>query len=320
MECPQEDVAPDAGDECRLAGATKLSFPPAAKRWLVSLLVVLHLLAILSAVTSYSTVHFRAPALAVWANRPFRPYLQLTQLNNAYRFFAPNPGTPTVLWFRVQHQDGSLSWLEMPRRSNSWPGVAYQRRLTQSLQLAQHLSADPLDPEQPRLSEFGSIWLASYVRHVAKAAGPGQVKTVGIYFVQHAAISPEQARLGWERIDLRTYRATFAGAFRPDGERIDEFRPDMVAQPMEYVAAGILDVDVYPLLRRHAGEDPLAVVEPLRLPTPIHRLLTRFPELLDAGKAHGDLTAQIEELVEGATATGEGSSRPATIGAVGGPR
>jgi hypothetical protein len=48
--------------------------PGRATRLAISLFVVLHFLAILTAVTSASSANFSAPGLAVWASRPFQPY------------------------------------------------------------------------------------------------------------------------------------------------------------------------------------------------------------------------------------------------------
>jgi hypothetical protein len=279
---------------------------PRARR-LVTVFLLFHCFAILTAVTSYSTSEFPAPALALGANRPLRPYLHLTFLNHAYRFFAPNPGVPTVQWFRVQYQDGSVRWVESPARADSWLRMSYMRRLTVALALPQFVQPVPGDQGRRQFTDFGQICLASYARHVARSparidshGSPVAVKSVGVYCVQHAPLSPEQVRAGWERIDLRTYQATFVGAFTPDGGRIDEFRPNLVDRPISQVAAGILEVDLYPLLLKHPERDRLQVASDLRLPAPVHRLLTRCPELLSPPPTEVPLPERIEQLVAAA--------------------
>src|SRR5947209_20506488 len=129
--------------------------PRLVVRGLVSVLLVVHLFAILTAVTSFSTFNFPANRLAVWANQPFRPYLQATFLNNAYRFFAPNPGTPTVLWLRLQYCDRTIRWVEVPGTCESWVRVAYQRRLNFTVLLGQHLAPDPTREGKRRFTATG---------------------------------------------------------------------------------------------------------------------------------------------------------------------
>lgn len=272
----------------------------------VTLLLLVHFFAILTAVTSYSTYQFPAPALAVWANKPLRPYLQLTFLNHAYRFFAPNPGVPTVQWFRVQYQDRSVRWVESPQPARPWIRMPYMRRLTVALALPQFVQPVPGDPARQQFTDFGQICLASYARHVARLhertgldGSLVPVKSVGVYCIQHAPLSPEQVRAGWERVDLRTYQATFVGAFSADGTRTDEFRPDLVERPISQVAAGILEVDVYPLLRKNPASDGLQVANDLCLPAPVHRLLTRYPELLVPSTGEDNLQERIERVLAG---------------------
>src|SRR5262245_11840191 len=116
--------------------------PSRATRRVVSLLILVHFLAILTAVTSASSGPFAAPALAVLANRPFQPYLQLTFLANAYRFYAPDPGAPSVLWFRIQYDDRSVRWLELPRRADFVWRIPYERYKSLTNLLSQHVTPD----------------------------------------------------------------------------------------------------------------------------------------------------------------------------------
>lgn len=278
--------------------------PPAGVRRIATVLILLHLFAVLTAVTSSSTPRFPAPALAVMANQPFQPYLQAAFLNNAYRFFAPNPGSPTVIWARVQYDDRSLHWVEAPRRDDCWLHPVYQRRLNLTVLLGQQ--AGPSEEGELRLNELGAMSVASFARHFAKVRAARHhdemgVKSVGIYFLQHSPISPEQVRAGWEPIDLRTFQAVFVGAFTSEGARIDEFRPRLVAQPIADVAAGILETDLYPLVRKRADVEGLKLAEDLNLPMPLRRLLTRHPELLVPAR---DTKQRIERLFSASSGPG----------------
>jgi hypothetical protein len=75
----------------------------------------------------------------------YRPYLQFMYLNNAYHFYAPEPGPTPLLWFCIEYeqdQDGrNLRWVKVPaldqngipRRpdgSRLWPNLEYTRRLS----------------------------------------------------------------------------------------------------------------------------------------------------------------------------------------------
>lgn len=286
-------------------GASTPVQPTRATRRLASLLIILHFLAILTAVTSASSANFPAPALAVLANRPFQPYLQATFLANAYRFYAPDPGAPSVLWFRIQYQDRSVRWLELPRRADFHLRMSYERCKSLAGLLSQQVTPGPNG--QLEISDLGQIGLASYVRHLAstrqRTTPDGSVLTVrsiGVYTVQHAARQPEQIREGWEPNDLRTYRAAFLGAYNPAGLRTDEYRPGAVEQPIAFVAAGIVAVDVWPLPK--ATEPGDRQLDELELPRPIRRLLARFPELLSPTIRQAELQKHIEQLVIGPTA------------------
>jgi hypothetical protein len=285
--------------ECR---SPQTAGPPPAVRRALSLVIVLHFLAVLTAVTSASSPGFPAPELAVRANALVRPYLQLTFLTSPYRFFAPNPGPVNVLWFRLRYADGSVRWVELPRREDFVPRMAYQRHLSVAMLLGQQVV--PADDGGARLTELGQVYLASYVRHLARTRarpGPGgaavAVRGVGVYTALHGLLTPAQVRAGWEVVDLRTYQATFLGAYDPDGNRTGGRHPDQACKPISHVAAGILAVDYYPRLRRDAGADPRRLADELGLPAPIRRLLVRFPELLAPGAEKGDLPGRIENLV-----------------------
>lgn len=275
--------------------------PRMSTRLLVTALVVAHFFTIFVAVTSYSSPGFPAPQLSVRLNARLQPYLQRIFLNNAYRFFAPNPGTPWVFWYRVQFSDGGVSWVEMPGRPDRILRARYQRRLNLAIQLGQYVEGVPTSDEKKTLTPVGKALLESTVRHVATAyvrpAVNGSlvtVRNVGVYSVRHGVLLPEQVRAGWEPIDLRTYRATFVGAYTSTGERMDEFRPALVDQPIARVAAGIIEVDVLTRVRERTGTTETILAE-VSLPEPIDRLVRRHSELLTSSSGD-ELTRRIESL------------------------
>ncbi len=78
----------------------------AAARWLrrllVSVLLVVHFGGILIAVTAEQPGPWVATQFWV---RFYRPYLEFMHLNNAYRFYSPEPGPSTQLWFRIEYKE-----------------------------------------------------------------------------------------------------------------------------------------------------------------------------------------------------------------------
>lgn len=286
-------LEPDFGaDESTLKPVTKAA---------ISLLIIAHFVAIAVAVTSYSTPNFPAPQLAVEVSQPMQPYLQGTFLNNAYRFFAPNPGVPTVLWIRLQTSDGRVRWAELPGRPESaLVRATYQRRLNLALLVGQQMEPDPDQSGKPRLTPLGETCLASLIRHVVREEE--NVSSVGVYLVQHAVITPQQVRDGWTPNDLRTYRPMFLGVFSAGGEPRDKNR-SMKEQSIFQVTAGILWADVHPLLRSKSP-DPEVVLESLHLPSPVQQFLRKRRELLDTSLPSEGLS----ERVEAAAAKGGGDA------------
>jgi hypothetical protein len=276
------------------------STPSPLAKAVISLLVIAHCFAIGVAVTSHSTPSHPAPQLAVAASQPLQPYLQATFLNNAYRFFAPNPGVPTHLWFRLQSSDGTIRWTELPGRPEStFVRGAYQRRLNLTLLVGQQVQPDPNRDGKLALTPLGETSLASVIRRVVSENSPiDHVSTVGVYLVQHGVITPQQIRKGWTPTDLRTYRPMFLGVFDADGESKDKDRP-IAEQPIGQTTAGILWADVHSLLRK-SNADPMAVLESLHLPAPVQQFLSKHPKLLDASLPADGLSERIDRLtVEG---------------------
>jgi hypothetical protein len=120
-----------------LVGAGLLLLPVGPRRIILSILILLHFGGILTAVMIAPPTPWVFRQL--WG-RLYRPYLQFLYLNNAYHFYAPEPGPSCFLWFRVEHQnlnnpaDKIYSWVEFPKiREDGTPdypfSLLYQRRL-----------------------------------------------------------------------------------------------------------------------------------------------------------------------------------------------
>jgi hypothetical protein len=113
-----------------LAASVLVLLPRVARRVVASLLVVFHFGGILTACTSVPLRDQPAPwvSIQLWTH-VYRPYLTFMYLTNAYHFYSPDPGPPSLLWFRVSYQDGTMRWIRLPVREEVPLSLPYQRYL-----------------------------------------------------------------------------------------------------------------------------------------------------------------------------------------------
>src|SRR5260370_1204304 len=57
------------------------------------------------------------------------PYLGFLYPNTAYHFYSPEPGPPTLLWYRVEYANGETQLFRIPDRSHDRNPLHYQRLL-----------------------------------------------------------------------------------------------------------------------------------------------------------------------------------------------
>ena len=220
-----------AGVGVALAGALLVLMPPLARRLAITVLVLIHFLGILTAVTSVPPPNGgNSPFLVNVAWTYFyRNYLQFMYLNNAYHFYSPDPGPPSLLWFAIDYEKGHPRWVMLPRADQYRTRQDYQRYLA----LAEYSSPSAPAPPFPG-PVFDEMWklrvkqganlnipaageefgiprnvqfqfpltytkhmVASYARYVAQHfpsnLGPeDRVKSVKVYRVKHNILSPEQ--------------------------------------------------------------------------------------------------------------------------------
>jgi hypothetical protein len=111
-----------------LCGALLVALPPLARRVALSLILLFHFGGMVTAVTSVDppggTTPYLPKQLWSWV---YRPYLTFMYMTNAYHFYSPEPGPPSLLWFAVKYSDGAYTWVKLPDRENSPVGMHYQR-------------------------------------------------------------------------------------------------------------------------------------------------------------------------------------------------
>lgn len=274
-------------------------------KWVVSLVIVVHFMAILTVVTSAASGNFAPSPIALKVNEPFRPYTQITFLTNPYRFYAPEPGPTNLLWLRLTHEDQSVRWVELPNRDEFILRMPYQRHLSIAMMVEQPTRFVP--PNHREMNRNVQICLSSYARYVAKAdervkpdGTPNRVTGVDLYYAPHRQLWPDEIRLGMDFNDIRTYMFTYAGHYNPEGVRTDVAptqRGYAALRATSEVVAQILEEDVLPLLKDRAPSERLYVLEEVRIPKPIRELAAKAPELLDPTQSPTNLQRRIMEAV-----------------------
>lgn len=244
------------------AGALLVLLPSRARRAAASLAILFHFGGILTAVTSVPPPGGPAPWLPtqLWT-RIFRPYLQFMYLNNAYHFYSPDPGPPSLLWAHIRYADQSARWVRVPNRVEHVTdplALSYYRRLALG-ESTNQLVATPLIPGdvvQRRLvagqvlgiptpdeislhvagtpqyrvpGDSSRRMLRSYARYFALAhphddpAVP--VTGVKIYRVVHAMIQPGAFVTGVEPTDPVLYLPYYQGEYDRAGNLKDPADP-----------------------------------------------------------------------------------------------
>jgi hypothetical protein len=124
------------------------------RRTLFSVLILVHFGGIATSVMSAPPGPWVAGQLGT---RFYYPYLEFMYLTNAYRFYAPEPGAASQVWFRVEYRDQKTDeivwhWLKLPEISDegepNYPlRLQYQRRLAMTENAAQVLAMRTPSPK-----------------------------------------------------------------------------------------------------------------------------------------------------------------------------
>ncbi len=244
------------------AGAILVQLPKSIARFAISLFVLFHFGGILVAITSITLPSTPAPWLSnqLWF-RVYRPYLQFMYLNNAYHFYAPEPGPATILWACVRYTDGRSEWVETPdpRAIDKDPlRLEYFRRLAmvQTANTPVYLPQIPVEvvqarlwagqriglpsPEQikrylPTASQYLVLTdncqkiLESFARHLASDTPSGKpgvrVASVCLYMAVHSIGSAKDFADAADPGDPVSYLPYFQGEFDSDGTLVNPHDP-----------------------------------------------------------------------------------------------
>ena len=186
-------------------------------RWSVSLLVIAHLAAVVSAPWNLSTFDALPPGYMAPPNQPevpernssawqeppvtrrlhrfFRHYLNLVYMNHGYEFFAPDPGGTHLISYRVAKPDGTTEEGSFPDLEVQWPRLLYHRHMMLA--------------EQTQM--MGRASGQSYADHLATLhGGPSRID-----WMIHMLLSPQQVKDGTPLDDRSTYQVIESLEGRP---------------------------------------------------------------------------------------------------------
>ncbi len=97
-------------------------------KWVISGLVLLHLLAVTAEPFRFFTRSARGTSPASDPARwVLAPYIELAYLNHGYFFFAPEPGPSHLMECLLEMPDSSQVSLMFPDRRTQWPRLLYHR-------------------------------------------------------------------------------------------------------------------------------------------------------------------------------------------------
>ena len=179
----------------------------------MSLLVVLHIVAVFAAPWDLSTLAALPPGYQAGADnlgrqaslpppesevwqQPLVPrnlrwffhhYLNLMYLNHGYEFFAPDPGGSNLVRYTIRDSGGQeVTQGQFPDLKEQWPRLLYHRHLMLAAQTGQ------MGPESGR----------HYAQHLLAVNG-GQ--TIRLELLIHALLSPQQVEGGTPLDAPQTY-------------------------------------------------------------------------------------------------------------------
>jgi hypothetical protein len=201
-----------------LVGADEHSWT-VAWRWVVSILLCLHLLAV-----------FAAP----WADPPpssdlarrvagrLHPYLKFAALDNGYRFFAPDPGPSHLIRFELYDVDGGVTKGVFPDRDQHWPRLLYHRYFMVA-EMIFSLAGPTLDlPPEQMLTEQDRQEISDRLK-IARELQRGvadvllrhheNATRVRLFTAIHAIPTPDDVKRGMALNDPVLYREVLLGEF-----------------------------------------------------------------------------------------------------------
>jgi hypothetical protein len=270
---------------------TPPSNPPVAVKVVISVIVFAHLSAIF--------VHVLAgggPFVLKQAASHVRPYLNFMWLDNAYRFYAPNPGDTEVLWYKLIYQDGSSRWTQIPRREDFYLRMPFQRHMSLALLASMRTQQETVDLKTDAnsvaslltfsrpatkqvLTPEGEIIYRSYARHIANTypehyLTKAKLAYMECYFCRYIIRQPYQMRENIAMFDPRMLTIQYIGNFDPEGV-MSNFEPGFRDRVQDDFFIEQIQNDIVPLLEANAKlpkeqqKDIMTILREYGIPYPL---------------------------------------------------
>lgn len=278
--------------------------PPRKAHWaiklLVSLIVLFHLSAILSHVIAGG-----GPFVMRQLSSLYRPYLKTMWLDNAYRFYAPDPGPTEVFWYKLHYQDGTTRWTQVPRREDFYLRMPFQRHMSIALLGSMMVEQEPVPPTDNAasvasvlvnnqtamrtvLTPMGQIFLRSYARHIASVekehpASHSPLAYMDCYLVKYLIRSPLEMRFNLDMYDPRMLRIQYVAAFTPDG-LIANHKDGFKEKAPDDLFIELLQDEILPLVEANNKLTPdqrkpiMQILRDYGIPFPLIQPIAKLPE------------------------------------------
>ncbi len=186
--------------EAILSKSTAPAFPRPAIRALLSVLILVHVLAVFLGPWAMPPSSDLASGLASL----MKPYLQATFLDNGYRFFAPEPGPSHLVHYDLLLEDGRRLQGVFPDLREHRPRLLYHRHFM----LSEFLNTTSYRPSRELLESCAR----SYARHLARKHHAVQV-TLSVR--EHAPPTIYDVRDGMKLTDPSLYKEPQESRFGP---------------------------------------------------------------------------------------------------------
>lgn len=269
-------------------------------RLIVSLVVFLHLGAIIIYVIGAG-----GPFVMKQASSWIRPYLKMMWLDNAYRFYAPNPGPTEVIWYRLQYDDGSTRWTQLPKREDFYFRMPFQRHMSIALLASMMIEKEAIKPAEDAasvanilvnnsvsyktvLTAAAEVYFRSYARHIARkeARHPtrgSQLVSMDCYMTHYGIRLPYDMRMNMDMYDPRTLQIQFIATYSPDGT-MSNFEAGFRDRVADDLFIEIMQNEMLPLLEENdklpAGQKQTIaqVIREFGVPYPLVQPILKLPE------------------------------------------
>ncbi|HIA20065.1 MAG: hypothetical protein VB862_13670 [Pirellulaceae bacterium] len=163
-------------------------------KWLLSLLLVMHLAAVVIPPFTFATrTGYESSPLANVSMSVVQPYSNALFLNHGYFFFAPSPGPSHLVEYDVEFKDGDKKTFRFPDLQSQRPRLFYHRHLMLAEWLHANYPAtsipDWVPAEEQRFQQENYQRVVESVRqHLQHRHGAQQVT---LRRLEHQLIAPE---------------------------------------------------------------------------------------------------------------------------------